>query len=86
MTVYNYPYNRMSFRHRLQATVKLFSRSRKLGSGQLINSVMRGPLLLLHPTPRLDGLSLYRQALSKLVVPEQVSRDDGRTILLVSHC
>jgi hypothetical protein len=81
-----HPYNRMSLKHRVQASAKLVQRARKQGRRQAVVSVMGHPLLHLGPSPKLDGLTLYRRAVEKLVVPPQVGQSDGRTILLISHC
>ncbi len=79
-------YNYMSFRHRLQTSARLLSRARKQGVGQVMGVwLQRQPSLLASSRP-LDGLSLYRQAVSKLQVPKALYADRGKTILLVSHC
>jgi hypothetical protein len=81
------PYNYMSFRHRLQASAKLLARARKQGVGHMCRVMLtEQPALYLGPTRQLDGLSLYRQAVSKLRVPPVIWDDRGRTIMLISHC
>jgi hypothetical protein len=83
----NPSYNHMSFRHRIQASARLLARAHKQGNGQMWHMwLAQQPTLHLGPDKQLDGLSLYRQAVTKLQVPPAVFDDRGRTILLVSHC
>jgi hypothetical protein len=81
------PYNHMSFRHKLQSSLRLLARAKKQGYGNMWRVWLANqPTLYLGPTKQLDGLSLYRQAVAKLEVPSVVYDDRGRTIMLVSHC
>jgi len=80
------PCNYTTLSDRWQITTKYLSRKRRRGLGNFMLGLFSPePWKHLAPAPPLDGMSLYRQALSKLVLPSQLGQPGGKVIMLISR-
>lgn len=80
------PYNYTTLSDRWQLTTRYLSRIRRRDARDFVVALISlNSWKHLTPAPPLDGLSLYRQALSKLVLPSQLGQPGGKVIMLISR-
>lgn len=80
------PSNHTSISDRWQMTIKYLARFRKRHPRKWVVALLSPKSWrYLLPQQPLDGLTMYRQAVSKLILPPQLNRPGGKVILLISR-
>jgi hypothetical protein len=81
-------YNQSTLFRRIKMVYRRTQRARKYGLNRWFQTLAASSSWnQLRPENPLDGMTLYRHALKKLVLPSQMTQTKyGRTIMLVSHC